>query len=56
MAWAVFLLIKAVNKIDDLANAEEEPNVDTKPKPPWQKNNSPKFAMNFAKIENRCHF
>ena len=28
------MLIKAVNKIEDLANGEDEPTVDTKPKPP----------------------
>ena len=51
-----FLLIKAVNKIKDLADWEDEPIVDTKPKPPMAEELPPKFAMNCAKIENRCHF
>ena len=31
IAWGVFLLIKKVNKIEDLADGEDEPIVDTKP-------------------------
>jgi large conductance mechanosensitive channel len=34
IAWAVFLLIKAVNKIEDLVDGDEEDGVEAKPKPP----------------------
>lgn len=34
IAWAVFLLIKAVNKIEDLVDGDEEGEVEEKPKPP----------------------
>ena len=34
IAWAVFLLIKAVNKIEDLVDGDEDVGVEAKPKPP----------------------
>ena len=34
IAWAVFLLIKAVNKIEDLVDGDEDFGVEAKPKPP----------------------
>ena len=34
IAWAVFLLIKAVNKIEDLVDSDENDGVEAKPKPP----------------------
>ena len=34
IAWAIFLLMKAVNKIEDLADGKDELTIDTKPKPP----------------------
>lgn len=34
IAWVVFLLIKAVNKIEDLVDGDDEDGVEAKPKPP----------------------
>jgi len=34
IAWAVFLLIKAVNKIEDLVDGENEEEMELRPKPP----------------------
>ena len=34
IAWAVFLLIKAVNKIEDLVDGDEDVGVEAKSKPP----------------------
>ena len=34
IGWAIFLLIKAVNKIEDLADGKDELTIDTKSKPP----------------------
>ena len=34
IAWAVFLLIKAVNKIEDLVDGENEEEMEAGPKPP----------------------
>ena len=34
IAWAVFLLIKAVNKIEDLVDGDEDDGVEAKPIPP----------------------
>ena len=37
IAGAIFLLIKAVNKIEDLAEGKDELTIDTKSKPPTAK-------------------
>ena len=34
IAWAVFLLIKAVNKIEDIVEGENDDEQPAKPKPP----------------------